>query len=85
MKAILHKLWEEPAAFLGLLASLLLVLLNVLGGETWTAETIVEVAAPFLTGLGIRQLVVPTPKAAAGDVPAQPAGTTYRKPAERDR
>jgi hypothetical protein len=85
VKPLLNKLWLEPAAFIGLVVTLGLLVLNILGDTDWSVETIIEIAAPLITGLGIRQLVVPTPKAAAGDVPAQPAGTTYRRDAEKDR
>lgn len=85
MKVILDKLWLEPAAFLGLLVSIGLLVVNLIGNTDWSAQEIVEMLAPLATGLGIRQLVVPTPKAAAGDVPAQSAGTTYRTDAEKGR
>jgi hypothetical protein len=85
MKTVLTKLWLEPAAFIGLLVTVLLTAGAFATDTDWDWEAVVAVLAPLLTGLGIRQTVVPTPKAAAGNVPAQPAGTTYRTSAEKDR
>jgi hypothetical protein len=61
MKAIAQRVWEEPAVAIGLLTSLALIALNLLGDDTDTVNWI-EVAAPLLAALGIRPLVTPTAK-----------------------
>ena len=65
MKPIAQRLWNEPAVFIGALVSVGLLVVNLLGNPDWTAQEIVEVAAPLLSALGIRQLVTPVAKAAA--------------------
>ena len=59
MKVLANKVWNEPAAFIGLMASIALAVGAVLADSEWTWETIVAVTAPLLTGLGIRQTVTP--------------------------
>ena len=59
MKVIAKKIWQEPAAFIGLLVTLGLLVLNLVGDDKWSAQTIVEVIAPLVSALGIRQLVSP--------------------------
>lgn len=59
MKVIANKIWNEPAAFIGLLVSLGLLVVNLLGDPSWTAQEIIEVLAPLAAALGIRQLVRP--------------------------
>ena len=74
MKTIVKRIWEEPAVAIGLLTSIALVALNLLGDDTDTINWI-EVAAPLLAALGIRPLVTPTQKveeAMEMKVPAQP-------------
>ena len=63
MKPIAKKIWEEPAAFIGLLTSILLAVLNLLTDNEWDVETIVGILAPLASSLGIRQAVMPTAKA----------------------
>lgn len=60
MKTIVQKIWNEPAVAIGLLASIILVLINVVADAEWTAELIIATAAPFVSSLGIRPLVQPT-------------------------
>ena len=78
MRALAIRVWHEPAAFLGLLATIALTVGAWIAGADWTWETIVAVLAPLLTSLGIRQLVVP-----AREVTAEPAGTRLVRPDER--
>jgi hypothetical protein len=78
MKSVAQKLWNEPAAFLGLVATLILLVLNILGDSDWSLEQVVNILAPLVTGLGIRQLVVPTTKASKGIAPARDE-TTYQR------
>jgi hypothetical protein len=59
MKVIATKLWEEPAACIGLFVTLGLLLLNLLGDTDWSLQSIIEVLAPFVSSLGIRQVVTP--------------------------
>jgi hypothetical protein len=59
MSEVLKRIWKEPAVFIGLLASVVLAILTVVTGDPWNASTIAGVAAPFLSSLGIRQLVTP--------------------------
>lgn len=82
MKTIAKRVWEEPAVAIGLLTSVLLVALNLIGDDTDTINWI-EVAAPLLAALGIRPLVTPTGKieeALEMKVPAQPLPPPSEKP-----
>jgi hypothetical protein len=63
MKVIARRLWQEPAAAIGLLTSLALVALALASSASWSASTIAGILAPLLSGLGIRQLVSPAPPA----------------------
>lgn len=58
MKTIVRRLWNEPAVVIGLAVSAALGAVNA--GEPWTAQTVAEVAAPFVSSLGIRQFVTPS-------------------------
>lgn len=62
MKVIAQRIWKEPAVFIGLLVSVGLLVVNLIGDPSWTAQEIVEVLAPFASALGIRQLVTPAKK-----------------------
>lgn len=68
MKVIARKLWEEPAAFIGLLTTILLAGLNVIGDDDWGIDNLIAVLAPLVSSLGIRQVVSP----AAGPRPEPP-------------
>ena len=84
VKAIAVEIWEEPAAFIGLLVTLALLVGAILTDSEWNWETIVAILAPLLTALGIRGTVTPNIKAAAGVAPPL-GGTTYRTDAEKER
>lgn len=78
MKTVAQRIWNEPAVFVGLLVTLGLLIVNIIGHTEWSGQEVVEVLAPLASALGIRQLVVPATKASRGDVPKQ-GGTTYQK------
>jgi hypothetical protein len=59
MSEIARRVWREPAVFLGLLASIALVVITLATGDKWDTATIAGVAAPLVTALGIRPLVTP--------------------------
>lgn len=85
MKAIAKRVWEEPAVAIGLLTSIALVILNLVGDDTDTINWI-EVAAPLLAALGIRPLVTPTQKieeAMEMKVPAQPLPPPAEPPQDK--
>jgi hypothetical protein len=65
MKEIGKRIWNEPAVCIGLLTSVALVVLNLLGDDTGTINWI-EAAAPLLAALGIRPLVTPVAKIDVG-------------------
>lgn len=69
MKALAQRFWNEPAVAIGLLASILLAVLNWLGDNSWGADDLISVLAPLLSSLGIRQLVTPTKEVGAGKEP----------------
>jgi hypothetical protein len=62
VKTIVKQVWTEPAVAIGLLASLILLVLQFIGDNEFTADTIISIAAPFVTSLGIRQAVTPIGK-----------------------
>jgi hypothetical protein len=59
MKVIFTKLWEEPAACIGLVVSIGLLVVNLIGDADWSLQAIVAILAPFVSSLGIRQVVTP--------------------------
>ena len=60
MKVIAQKVWREPAVFIGLLVTLLLLVAAVLSDHVdWSVEHIIAILAPLLTALGIRTQVKP--------------------------
>jgi hypothetical protein len=65
MKEIVGRVWREPAVFIGLATSVALLIIKFATGDPWDAATIAGVAAPFVSSLGIRELV--SPVAAAPD------------------
>lgn len=70
MKEIAQRVWQEPAAFIGLLTTLALLAGAILTGTEWGWEAIVAILAPLLSALGIRPLVTPTVKEPPhGDTP----------------
>lgn len=91
MKEIAKRVWDEPAVCIGLLTSIALVVLNLLGDDTDTINWI-EAAAPLLAALGIRPLVWPDRKVeevlermplTTEPVIAPPLPTTEALPEER--
>lgn len=79
MKVIARKFWEEPAVCIGLLASVALVFINVIGQDDWGIENIIAVLAPLLSALGIRPLV--TPHVPGEGAPTEPGvAQPIRKP-----
>ena len=62
MKELGKKIWEEPAAAIGLLVSLILLVGALLGDTEFDWESILVILSPLLTGLGIRPFVKPTAK-----------------------
>jgi len=59
MKVIAERVWAEPAVAIGLLTTIALAVVAVVASEPWNASTILGIAAPFFSALGIRQLVSP--------------------------
>jgi hypothetical protein len=59
MKVIAERFWTEPAAAIGLLTSIALLILALATGADLTADTIVAIVAPVASALGIRQVVSP--------------------------
>ena len=59
MRVIGRRIWTEPAVAIGLLTSILLAVVALVTGTSWDTSTIVGIAAPFLSSLGIRQFVSP--------------------------
>jgi outer membrane biosynthesis protein TonB len=66
MKTIAQRVWREPAVCIGLLTSVILLVLQLIGDNKFTADTIIAIVAPFASALGIRQLVTPTAKPTEG-------------------
>lgn len=62
MKELAKRIWNEPAVAIGLLTSLILLVFNIVGDSTWDAESIIAIAAPIASALGIRTQVTPTAK-----------------------
>lgn len=56
MKVIAQRIWNEPAVAIGLLTTVILVLINVIGDSDWGIESLIFMMAPFASALGIRQL-----------------------------
>jgi hypothetical protein len=80
MKVIAQKIWNEPAAAIGLLATVVLLVINLLGDKDWGAQNVIAILAPFATSLGIRGLVMPMSKLEEATKPEQvTVGTTYQK------
>ena len=60
MKVIAHKVWHEPAVFIGLLVTLGLLAGAILSDHVdWSVEHIIAILAPLATALGIRTQVKP--------------------------
>lgn len=59
MKPLMQKIWTEPAAAIGLLTSLVLLGVAVISDANFNTQTLLGIAAPLLSGLGIRQTVYP--------------------------
>lgn len=74
MKLLVLRIWSEPAVFIGLLTTVALILVNVIGEDDWGLENVIAILAPLVSSLGIRQLV--TPVAGKLEV-AEPDATTF--------
>jgi len=59
MSVIAQRVWREPAVAIGLLFSIALLVVNLAASEGFDAATVVSVAGPLLSALGIRQTVSP--------------------------
>ena len=59
MKVIAQRVWQEPAVGIGLLTSLVLLVVNLLGTSNWDAATVLSVLGPFASAIGIRSVVSP--------------------------
>ena len=60
MKVIAHKVWHEPAVFIGLLVTLgLLAGAILVRSRRLAVEHIIAILAPLATALGIRTQVKP--------------------------
>jgi len=60
MKVLGQRVWREPAVAIGLLTSAALVVIALITDAAWDTQTIIGIAAPFASALGIRPLVTPT-------------------------
>lgn len=58
MKAIVRKLWEEPAAFLGALAAIVGLVAATVPMPEWL-RAVLATGAPLLAAAGTRQVVKP--------------------------
>lgn len=67
MKEIIGRVWREPAVFIGLATSVALLVIKLVTGDPWDAATIAGIAAPFVSSLGIRELVTPVAGGPSGD------------------
>lgn len=63
MKEIAGRVWREPAVFIGLVTSIALLIIKLATGDPWDAVTIAGIAGPFVSALGIRELVSPVAQA----------------------
>lgn len=72
MKAIMQRAWREPAVCIGLLASLILLVLQLVGDDKFTADTVISICAPLVAALGIRQTVSPALELGGGKVVVEP-------------
>jgi hypothetical protein len=59
MQAIARRVWREPAVFIGLIVTIVLLVLAIVSGARWDYDTIIAIAAPLASSLGIRQVVSP--------------------------
>lgn len=59
MKVLVTRIWREPAVFIGLVASLGLLIVNLLADTDIDAATGLAIAGPLISALGIRQAVSP--------------------------
>ena len=59
MKPLAQQVWREPAAAIGLLTTLALLVINLIGTPDCSAQGLIAIFAPFASSLGIRQLVTP--------------------------
>ena len=79
MKVIAQRIWNEPAVCIGVLTTLILLGINLIGDNDWGIDNIIAVVAPLASALGIRQAVY---SPATVDKLTEPAPTTYKKPSK---
>lgn len=74
MKTIADQLWREPAAFIGLLTTVALLVLALVDGADLDATQLIAIFAPLVSALGIRQAVTPAagPRPPANSSPPDP-------------
>lgn len=73
MQTILERIWREPAVFIGLVSSLALLGLNLLAGDSIDGASGLAIAGPFLSAIGIRQVVSPAAGPRTRDTPSSPS------------
>ena len=59
VKEIAKRIWKEPAVFFGFIASLAVLIVTLITGDSWDTSTIIGVIAPLASALGIRSQVTP--------------------------
>ena len=69
MIVVWERIRNEPAVFLGLLASVLILVLQLANQEMKGVDDVIEVLSPLASSLGIRQMVTPT-----AQLPGPPGG-----------
>lgn len=63
MSVVFERIWREPAVFIGLLTTIVLLVVAILTGASWDASVILGILGPLLAALGIRPLVTPVSNA----------------------
>lgn len=77
MKVIARQIYTEPAAAVGLLTTVALLVLALVDGAALDATQLIAIFAPLVSALGIRQAVSPAagprPEPPAEEPPAEPS------------
>lgn len=79
MKVIAQRIWNEPAVCIGVITSLALLVINLIGENDWNFEAILAIIAPLASALGIRQAVYSPATVEKLTEPEPPAATTFQK------